>query len=114
MRIRMSDEIGTHNFGRSGTTLNAGQNGSPSVASDGNDSAIATQAADAAGHDEIACAGSPTGASSPSSPMIYDHGWTTQQGFKVRVLWYGVPDDGRRRRWFRDILSRTPIAVSKG
>ena len=109
----MSNEIGPHGVGRCGTALDTSRNGSPSVAFDDSESAIATQGADAAGHDEIAGAGSPTGASPPAFPIIYDSGWATQGGFQVRVQWRGVPDDGRRRRFFRDILSRTPVHGSR-
>ena len=109
----MSNEIGPHESGRCGTALDASRNGSPSVTFDDSESAIATQGADAAGNDEIAGAGSPTEASPPAVPIIFDSGWTTQGSFQVRVQWLGVPDDGRRRRFFRDILSRTPVPISQ-
>ncbi len=41
---------------------------------------------------------------SPATAPLYDSGWTVRDGFKVRVRWYGVPDDGKRQRWARNLL----------
>ena len=108
----MSNKKGPQKFGRSGTALDPSHDSSKSVASDDSECAIATQVADAAGHDEIAGAGPLDGTESPAPNIVYDSGWTTRNGFKVRVQWHGVSDDGRQRRWFRDILFRQINAVS--
>ena len=36
---------------------------------------------------------------------VYDSGWTVRDGVRVRVRWYGVHDDGRRSRWFSDMMA---------
>ena len=93
----MRENIGPHESGRSGTAPDLSQNGSPSATFYDSESAIATQGAEASRHDE--------GASSPATTPLYDSGWTTRGGFSLRVRWYGVPDDGRRRRWLTHLLS---------
>ena len=94
----MREKNGPHQSGRSGTALDPSRNDSPPVTSDDSENAIATQGIEAANRDE--------GASSPAATPVYDSGWSTRSGFSVRVRWYGMPDDGRRRRWLTDLLSR--------
>ena len=99
-------ETGPHEFGRSGTALDPSHDGSSSVASDDSEFVFETQRDVGHGHDEMAMGGPLDGADMQTTHLIYDSGWTARGGFKVRACWYRVPDDGSRRRWLSDVLSR--------
>ena len=102
-RIDMSAkerEKGPREFGRSGTAHDSDQLRPQATGS--HDSEVTGGAQE---NSDPASEHQNTG-ESPAAKPVYDSGWTTRGGFSVRVRWYGVPDDGRRRRWLTDLISR--------
>ena len=99
-------ETGPHEFGRSGTALDPSRYGSKAVVFDDSEPSLEIQGNVVHGHYEMAVACPLDGAEMQTTNLIYDSGWTARGGFKVRACWYRVPDDGSRRRWFSDVLSR--------
>ena len=66
----------------------------------------ATEARVAHDRDQEAASDLISGAGSETPEILYDSGWAKKSGFNLRVRWYGVPDDGSRRRWVSNVLSR--------
>ena len=92
----MSDTVGPHKNGSSGTAHDLDQFGPQSSSQHDSEGPVGTQ------DQRDPSSGSQT----PTATPVYDSGWTARNGFNVRVRWYGMPDDGSRRRWVSDVLSR--------
>ena len=106
-------ENGPREFWRSGTAHNPSRDRLKSVNAYDSERAIAAQGADM-GHDEIAGAGPLDSTESQGPDILYDSGWTKKGTLNLRVRWYGVPDDGSRRRWVSDVLSRHTNKTAQG
>lgn len=84
------------------TALDLGSYEAPNVSADHIDSAVSRQ-----GPEVLDCTGVPDHALDngyTNKTPVYDSGWTRRAGFNIRVRWYGVPDDGKRRRWVNRLL----------
>ena len=97
-------EKGPREFGRSGTAHDSDQLRPQSTGP--HDNEVTGGAQDNSEHQNTSA--------SPAATPVYDSGWSTRGGFSVRVRWYGVPDDGRRRRWLTELISRESNDTRRG
>ena len=99
-------EKGPHENGSFGTAPDQNACSATSVVTDNTESVAATQAGVVRDHEDQV---EPVDDMESQDPtLIYDSGWSIHKGMAVRVRWHGVPDNGQRRRWFTDLLSRAP------
>lgn len=103
-------ENGPRENGSLGAAPNQSDYSNASVVTDDTESVAATQAGVVQDHEDRA---EPVDDMESQDPtLIYDSGWSIHKEMVVRVRWHGVPDNGQRRRWFTDLLSRVPNSSS--